>query len=240
MRIHVRTSKRTKTIYDPYVNLLRATTEAFSAIVGGADTLHVSTYDEAYGSSHEHAERWARNIQHIFYEEAHIGKVVDPARGSYYAEALTKELAEQAWHVFQQIEERGGMSAMLQQGWIQEQIASIAGMRKQYVTTMKQKIVGTNVYINKEEKRVQIDDVKQRELRKQRSGEVRTYKEQRSKGMTHVSSPSQLDELLSVFGAGATIGEVTAAWKKGGESVQVLQPMRDAEPFEVLRETARK
>lgn len=237
--IHVRTSKRTKTQYDPYVNLLRATTEAFSAITGGADTLHVSTYDEAFGVSRENSERWARNIQHILCGESHLAKVLDPARGSYYAEALTKELAEQAWNLFRRIEEKGGMSIVLKQGWFQEEIAKVAVKRLENVSSLGQKIVGINVYVNKAERKASQNN-KQNEMQ-QRVAYIKQYKEQRNPSLQHpVEKAFEMNEMILAFTKGATIGEITSAWKGEGEKVQALQQIRDAEPFEALREAAEK
>ncbi|TGU94552.1 methylmalonyl-CoA mutase, partial [Mesorhizobium sp. M00.F.Ca.ET.186.01.1.1] len=98
--IHARTAAWTKTVCDPYVNMLRATTEAFSAIVGGVDSLHVSAFDEAIRPANEFSRRIARNTQIILEQEAHLAKVVDPAGGSWYVEWLTDELAKKAWELF--------------------------------------------------------------------------------------------------------------------------------------------
>ena len=109
-RIHVRTARANKSLYDPYTNLLRVTTEAFSAVIGGCDSLDV----EPFGFD----PHLAVNVQRILREEAHAGKVSDPAAGSYYIEALTDSLAREAWKVFQQIEAEGGWSKALESGTI--------------------------------------------------------------------------------------------------------------------------
>ena len=146
--VHACTSYFTKTVYDPYVNMLRATTEAFAAIVGGVDSLHVSPFNEPFATEDELAARIARNTQLILREEAHMGKVIDPAGGSYYVETLTAQVAEQAWKLFQQIEAQGGMTSALQRGFVQAEIENIAKQREQHVKKRKEKIVGTNVYAN--------------------------------------------------------------------------------------------
>ncbi|MFD3447817.1 methylmalonyl-CoA mutase subunit beta [Microbacteriaceae bacterium 4G12] len=246
MKLHVRTSKRTKTLYDPHVNLLRTTTEAFSAIVGGADTLHVSTYNEAYNETDESATRWARNIQHILQGESHLSKVIDPANGSYYVEALTEELAKQAWQLFQQIEARGGMSEVLKQGWIQQEVAAVAKGRYENIISLKQKIVGTNVYVNKVEVRLPSHENEQ-QCKQNRISELMKYKEQRNTELlksacSHYSLQDEqtMEQLLHAYTVGLTIGEVVSLFQAEEEKIKPLKPMRDSEPFEVLRETAEK
>ena len=100
MHLHVRTSRLNKSVCDPYTNLLRVTTEAMSAAIGGCDTLTV----EPFGFD----AHLALNLQHILAEEAHLNAVADPAGGSYYIEALTTTLAREAWMLFQKIESEGG------------------------------------------------------------------------------------------------------------------------------------
>ncbi|MFJ5757925.1 methylmalonyl-CoA mutase subunit beta [Neobacillus sp. NPDC093182] len=147
MHITAETSSFTKTVYDPYVNLLRAGNEGFAAVVGGVQYLHITPFDDITGSS-PLSERIARNTQNILKEEAYLQKVVDPAGGSWYVEALTKELAEKAWQYFQMIEANGGLLEVLKSGWLQDEIASVQTKREQDVFTRKQSIVGTNVYAN--------------------------------------------------------------------------------------------
>ena len=145
MQIAAETSTFTKTAYDPHVNILRAGNEAFAAVVGGVQYLHVTAFDDVSGIQ---AERIALNTQNILKEEAHLQKVVDPAGGSWYVEALTTELAEKAWQYFQQIEAKGGILEVLKSGWLQDEIFSVYTKRQQDIFTRKQSIVGTNVYAN--------------------------------------------------------------------------------------------
>ncbi len=245
IHLHTRTSKRTKTLYDHHVNLLRATTEAFSAIVGGADTLHVSTYNEAYSISEENSERWARNIQHILCGESYLSKVSDPASGSYYVEALTEQLAEKAWKLFQEIEAKGGMSVSLQQGWLQTSIAETAKRRYRNITALEQKIVGTNVYIKQDELRPSGESRQIVEKVQRRISEMITYKEQRLlKECMRQDLPlhheQTLNELVHAGSIGTTIGEMTALFTGAGENIVPIRSMRDAEPFEKLRGATEK
>lgn len=245
IHLHTRTSKRTKTLYDHHVNLLRTTTEAFSAIIGGTDTLHVSTYNEASSISEENGERWARNIQHILCGESHLSKVLDPASGSYYVEAITEQLAEKAWKLFQEIETKGGMSASLQQGWLQTSIAETAKQRYRSITALEQKIVGTNVYVKQDELR-EIEKYGQLvEKVQRRVSEIIAYKEQRllkeyMRQELPLHHEQTLNELVRACSIGMTIGEITALFTGAGEKIVPIRSMRDAEPFEKLRGATEK
>lgn len=148
MVISARTSSFTKTMYDPYVNILRAGNEAFAAAVAGVQYLHVSPFNEPEGQGTSFSERIARNTQLILKEEAFLTKTSDPAGGSWYIEELTDNIAHKAWELFLQIDESGGILASLQKGEVQAQVASIMEKRKQDIFTRKQTIIGTNMYAN--------------------------------------------------------------------------------------------
>lgn len=148
MVISAETSTFTKTAYDPYVNLLRAGNEAFAAVLGGVQYLHVSPFNEPEGKSTPFSERIARSIQLILKEEAHLKNIVDPAGGSWYVESLTNELAEKAWAFFLEIEENDGVANVLKTGWLQEQIAEVMQKRNDDIFKRKQSIIGTNIYAN--------------------------------------------------------------------------------------------
>ncbi|RSK27774.1 methylmalonyl-CoA mutase [Bacillus sp. HMF5848] len=147
--IHASTSSFTKTVYDPYVNMLRATNEAFAATIGGIDSMHVSSFDtETVNDSSTFSRRIARNTQLILQQESYLNKVVDPAGGSWYVESLTDELATKAWKLFQQIEQLGGMTEAIKQGFVQKEIQQVYDARVKNVAQRKEKIVGTNMYVN--------------------------------------------------------------------------------------------
>ncbi|MBS4191164.1 methylmalonyl-CoA mutase small subunit [Bacillus sp. FJAT-49705] len=148
MVITAETSSFTKTVYDPYVNLLRAGNEAFAAVLGGIQFLHVSPFNEPEGEPTSFSDRVARNTQLILKNEAHLEKVVDPAGGSWYIESLTNELAEKAWALFLQIEEKDGIGNALKSGWLHAQIEEVLQRRNEAIFTRKQSIIGTNIYAN--------------------------------------------------------------------------------------------
>jgi methylmalonyl-CoA mutase len=148
MVISAETSKFTKTIFDPYVNMLRAGNEAFAAVLGGIQYLHTGSFDEPAGTANSFSERVARNTQLVLKSEAHLEKVADPAGGSWYVESLTKELAEKAWELFLEIDGKGGIYETMKSGWLQEQIAETQEKRQQDIATRKKSMIGTNVYAN--------------------------------------------------------------------------------------------
>jgi methylmalonyl-CoA mutase len=141
-----------KTIFDPYVNMLRTQTEAMSAILGGTDSLTVEPFDIVFRQPDEFSERIARNQQLILKEEAYFDKVADPAAGSYYIENLTYLIADNSWKLFLEIEEQGGFLACLKSGLIQEKISESANKRKVAVASGKETLLGTNKFPDINEK----------------------------------------------------------------------------------------
>ncbi|NJK86218.1 MAG: hypothetical protein HC906_09835 [Bacteroidales bacterium] len=130
MHIHSVTSEWNKTLFDPHVNLLRATTEAMSATLGGTGSLEVTPFDTPFADESEFSSRIARNIQIILKEEAHFDKVIDPAAGSYYIENLTNSIIEHAWDLFLEVDKQGGFSKAFETGFIQEKINHNASQRR--------------------------------------------------------------------------------------------------------------
>jgi methylmalonyl-CoA mutase len=151
MDMHCVTSEWNKTVYDPYVNMLRTQTEAMSAIIGGTDSLTVEPFDIAFRQPDEFSERIARNQQLILKEESYFDKVADPAAGSYYIENITNLIADNAWKLFLEIEDHGGFLSSLKSGFIQRKLSESAGKRKNDVAIRKMILLGTNKYPNTEE-----------------------------------------------------------------------------------------
>jgi methylmalonyl-CoA mutase len=149
--VHASTSKWNKSLYDPNVNMLRTTTEAMSAALGGADSIHVDAYDNTYKCADEFSARIARNQQIILKEESYFDKIVDPSGGSYYIESLTDAIAQHAWKLFQDIEETGGFAAAFKAGTIQDAIAKTAHQRDLDIANRKTIVLGTNQYPNQHE-----------------------------------------------------------------------------------------
>lgn len=150
--IHGKTAEFNKSTYDIYVNMLRTTTEAFSAVIGGVDSLEVDRFDAVLHESTELAARIARNQQLILCEEAYFGKVLDPAGGCYYIEKLTSELADKAWKLMQELEAEGGMIKCLRAGKIHKMVAATAKAKIDAVHTRRDVFVGVNMYANPADK----------------------------------------------------------------------------------------
>jgi len=148
MYIHSNTSAWNKTLFDPYVNLLRSTTEAMSAVIGGTQSLSILPFDTFYKDPDEFSTRLARNQQIILKEEVYLDKVVDPSAGSYYIENLTQLIAEAAWKVFLQVEEKGGMVEAVKAGFVQELIEKSAAQRLDDIANRRLVQLGTNQYPN--------------------------------------------------------------------------------------------
>ncbi|MFA7025081.1 MAG: methylmalonyl-CoA mutase family protein, partial [Candidatus Cloacimonadaceae bacterium] len=146
--IHGKTGRFNKTTYDLYVNMLRTTTESFSAVIGGVDSLEVEPFDALVKKDNPFARRIARNQQLILREEAHLSKVIDAAGGSYYIESITAQFAEIAWKLMQDLEKAGGMIRSLRAGKIHELIAEVAEARIQAVQKRRDVVVGVNMYAN--------------------------------------------------------------------------------------------
>ena len=150
-QIYVHSAMRNKTLYDPHVNMLRSTAEAFAGIIGSCDCLEIQPFDAVLGKNDSFGRRIAINIQHLLNEESQLGRLVDPAGGSWYVEALTDALARRAWAFFQEIEAQGGMSTALAAGMPQARIAEVSKQRRSALATRRQPIVGTSMYANPKE-----------------------------------------------------------------------------------------
>jgi methylmalonyl-CoA mutase len=146
--IHSVTADWNKTLYDPYVNMLRTTTESMSAIIGGTNSLTVKPFNAIYEKPSVFSERIARNQQLILKEESYLDKIVDPAAGSYYIEQLTDSLIGEAWKLFLEIEDAGGFVAAFKKGIIQKQINESAADRNKAIASRKEILVGSNQYPN--------------------------------------------------------------------------------------------
>lgn len=146
--IHGVTSYFNKTIYDPYVNMLRTTTEGFSGVIGGVDSMEILPFDCTVRPDEEFSRRIARNQQIILQEEAHLDRVIDPAGGCYYIETITAQLAELAWKKMQSIEEAGGAYQAIKDAVIQNELTKLALSRMQNVDKRKDVFVGINMYAN--------------------------------------------------------------------------------------------
>jgi len=150
--IHATTSERSLTIYDPWTNMLRGTTQAMSAVLGGCNSLTVSPYNTGYQEATEFSNRIGRNVQLVLKEEAMLTKVADPAGGSHYIETLTNAIAESAWRIFQDIEAQGGYLEALNKGSIQAHLEQASKAEENAILTSEKIVLGVNKYPNQEER----------------------------------------------------------------------------------------
>ncbi|WP_310393288.1 methylmalonyl-CoA mutase family protein [Hymenobacter sp.] len=150
LRIHALTSSWAQTTLDPHTNLLRHTTEAMSAVLGGADSLAVAPFDCLFAEANDFSGRLARNLSVLLREEAGLGRVQDPAAGSYYLETLTDQLAREAWGLFQRMEAAGGLPRV--RGLMLEEIKAAATETFRRIASGQQVVVGTNRFQNRDER----------------------------------------------------------------------------------------
>ncbi len=155
MRVHAVTSEWNQTAYDPYVNMLRGTTEAMSAAIAGVESLEVLPFNYSYEEADTFSKRIARNTELLLKHESHFDQVVDPSGGSYYIENLTSSIAEQAWALFQKIEEMGGYRAAHAAGFIVESVNKSAAAKDKNIATRRQILLGANQYPNFTEETVE-------------------------------------------------------------------------------------
>ena len=128
--------------------MLRSTTEGMSAVIGGSDSISLQPFDVAYKESDEFSRRISRNVQVILKEEAFMDRVVDPAAGSYYVENLTNSIAENAWKLFQSVEQQGGALKVIEDGTMKAAIEESCQKRDMNIATRRYVLLGTNQYPN--------------------------------------------------------------------------------------------
>ena len=235
MRIHGRTSAYTKTVYDPYVNLLRNTTEAFAGVVGGVNSLHVACFDEAVRPPQEFSRRVSRNLQILLQQEAHLTHPIDPAGGSWFVESLTDEVASAAWAWFQELEAAGGMAAALQAGLPQKAIAQVAAGRQANLGIRKEVLVGTNMYANLGEKPLESEPWDQAAFASARARELAGA--QAPPPSLSGQGADLVAQAIKAAQSGASLGALSQALAGDGQRPQAepLAIHRAAQAYEELR-----
>ncbi|MFZ7125053.1 MAG: methylmalonyl-CoA mutase [Desulfobacterales bacterium] len=147
LRTHCQTSGWSLTEQDPYNNIIRTTIECLSAVLGGTQSLHTNSFDEAVGLPTDFSARIARNTQLVVQEETHICKVIDPLGGSYYIETLTDAIAKEARKIIEEVESLGGMARAIESGMPKMRIEESAARRQARIDQGKDVIVGVNKYV---------------------------------------------------------------------------------------------
>ena len=160
LKISAETSLSDYARLDSKTNILRATTQAASAIIGGADAVAISPFEAMNVEQSELSKRVARNIHHLLKEESHLDVVNDPSKGSYYVENLTNELAQKAWAKFVEIDKSGGYASALKDGWFQHEVMGTASQMQELFKNSSKTIIGVNKYPNTLEKAAKIQSKK--------------------------------------------------------------------------------
>jgi methylmalonyl-CoA mutase len=181
LRTHCQTSGVSLTEQDPYNNIVRTTVEAMAAVLGGTQSLHTNSFDEAIALPTDFSARIARNTQLVIAEETGITNVADPLGGSYYVEALTQRLADEAWALIQEVEGMGGMTMAVAEGMPKRRIEEASAARAAAVDRGETVIVGVNRYRLKDEPKVEtleIDNAKVRAGQIERLDRVRKSRDE--------------------------------------------------------------
>jgi len=192
-RIAARTSRWNKTLYDPHVNILRATTEAMAAVLGGADSVTVAPFDECYRQPDEASRRLARNSQLLLRHEALLGNVADAAGGSYYVETITDFLAREGWKRMQELEARGGYRKALAAGEIAHVLDPRLAAREKAVALRRRVLIGTNQFANAAER--VLGRVDERRMKESRRG-ARAFEELRLRSERYAASGGKLPRVI--------------------------------------------
>jgi len=254
INMHARTGLYNKTQKDPYVNMLRTTTEALSGVIGGVDSLCVGNFDEIIRVPDEFSRRISRNTQVILQEECELTHVVDPAGGSWAIEWLTNEVSQKSWDFFQEIETKGGITDALASDFIGKKIAATNASNKKQLNHRRVSLIGTNVYPNIEEKPLDSrihDYAELREIRAKEIAAARTATDEDTDAKVMAAlgkildstRENAVDTLIEAILDGATIGEITRTIRASAtptKAITALPSVRLAQGYETLRAASAK
>ncbi len=224
LRTHVQTSGWSLTAQDPYNNIIRTTLEALAAALGGTQSLHTNSFDEAVGLPTDFSARIARNTQLIIQEESKICHVVDPMGGSYYVEALTNAIVNEAQKIIDEVEQMGGMAKAIGTGWPKMRIEESAARRQAQIDRGSEIIVGVNKYQLKDEKLdLEVLEVPEavRDEQISRLKEIKTKRDNEAvkRALEAITKAAETGENLlaaciPAVRARATVGEISDAMEK--------------------------
>jgi methylmalonyl-CoA mutase len=225
LRTHCQTSGVSLTEQDPYNNIVRTTIEAMAAVLGGTQSLHTNSFDEALALPTPFSARIARNTQLIIAEETGIPKVIDPLGGSYYVESLTAAVAEHAWKLIQEVEDMGGMTKAIESGMPKLRIEESAARRQARVDRGEDTIVGVNKYKPGTEEKINIRDIDTTVVREQQIARLKQVRAKRDEAACRASldaltraaadqNGNLLELSVAATRARATVGEISDALEK--------------------------
>jgi methylmalonyl-CoA mutase len=221
LRTHCQTSGVSLTEQDPYNNIVRTAYEALAAVLGGTQSLHTNSFDEAIALPSEAAARVARNTQLILAEETGVTHVVDPLGGSYYVEALTASLAAEAWKLIEEVEELGGMTKAVESGMPKLRIEESAARRQAAIDRGEETIVGVNKYRTNDATTVDVRDIDNTEVRRQQIARLESLRAARDPQRVEAAldaltkgaagDANLLELAVEASRARATVGEISDA-----------------------------
>ena len=224
LRTHAQTAGVSLTAQQPEVNIVRTTIQALAAVLGGTQSLHTNSYDEAYQVPNEKAVRIALRTQQILAHESGVANTVDPLGGSYYLEALTDELEEEAYRYFDRIQEFGGVIAAIRKGFIQQEIANSAYRYQREIEDKQRIIVGVNDFIVDEQPVVEPLRVTQASLKAQtdRLARLRRARDKkkwqasldRLRKACEDEDANTMPRILDAVRARATLGEICGVMRE--------------------------
>ncbi|UIJ84227.1 methylmalonyl-CoA mutase [Rhizobium leguminosarum] len=224
LRTHCQTSGVSLQEQDPYNNIIRTAFEAMSAVLGGTQSLHTNSFDEAIALPTEFSSRIARNTQLILSHETGVTKVVDPLAGSYYVESLTAELADKAWALMEEVEALGGMTKAVADGLPKRLIEEAAARRQAAVDKGEEVIVGVNRYRLDDEQPIDILEIDNSAVRKAQIRRIEETKRRRDGGTVRETlaalaeiaqngKGNLLEAAIAAARARATVGEISDAMR---------------------------
>ncbi|HVZ70635.1 MAG TPA: methylmalonyl-CoA mutase [Rhizomicrobium sp.] len=224
LRTHCQTSGVSLTEQDPYNNVVRTTIEALAAVLGGTQSLHTNSLDEAIALPTEFSARIARNTQLILQNESHVTKVVDPLGGSYYVEALTHSLAHAAQDIIDEVEKMGGMTKAVEAGIPKLRIEEAAARRQARVDKGEDVIVGVNKFQLENEAPVEVLDIDNIAVREQQIARLNKTKATRDPAKVKAAldaltegakgNGNLLTLAVEAARARASVGEISDAMEK--------------------------
>ncbi|GAA4029205.1 methylmalonyl-CoA mutase [Sphingomonas rosea] len=224
LRTHCQTSGVSLTEQDPYNNIVRTTIEALAAVLGGTQSLHTNSFDEAIALPTDFSARIARNTQLILAEESGVTAVADPLGGSWYVEALTRELEDKAWALIEEVEGLGGMTKAVQSGLPKRRIEEAAAGRQAKVDTGETVIVGVNRYRLSEEAELDILEVDNAKVRAGQIERLATLRATRDEGRVQAAlealetgargGANLLELSVEAARVRATLGEISDALER--------------------------
>jgi methylmalonyl-CoA mutase len=224
LRTHCQTSGVSLTEQDPYNNIVRTAYEALAAVLGGTQSLHTNSFDEAIALPSDFAAHVARNTQLILAEETGISHVIDPLGGSYYVEALTQSLANEAWKLIEEVEQLGGMTKAVDSGMPKLRIEESAARRQARIDRGEEVIVGANKYRLENEQPVDVREIDNTEVRRQQIARIERTKASRDESRTKAAldalsnaaagDGNLLELSIEATRSRATVGEISDALEK--------------------------